>query len=236
MIKKLFLACSFLLIGSFAHGSGISSRLNIRSADGLVSNWPYQLKVSSNTLTDNADGTMTLSVSAVSLSSTQTWTGGNTFSSPSGVSVSSNVTAGGFVSGTGAIPPGSVNFSTSSKSSVNVNLPTSGQYGDFGSLVLSSGNWSCYYQGRLNDSNGTTETLFEIAISTSSGNNGANFSNGDNYMAQTFPALASNQNIESVIGSYDFNLTAQTTYYAKMSATYGGGQPVMTGRFTCKSQ
>lgn len=44
---------------AFADGQ-ISSRLNITTTDGSVSNWPYQLKVTTGTLTDNGDGTMTL--------------------------------------------------------------------------------------------------------------------------------------------------------------------------------
>lgn len=57
----------FLLFGLvffcvlLAHSeNGITSRLNIEEVDGSPSVWPYKLKVSTGTLTDNGDGTATL--------------------------------------------------------------------------------------------------------------------------------------------------------------------------------
>lgn len=41
--------------------SDISSRINIRSNNGSVSNYPYQLKFQDGTVTDNGDGTMNIS-------------------------------------------------------------------------------------------------------------------------------------------------------------------------------
>lgn len=44
--------------------SGIhAGPLNIRTINGAVSNYPYQLKITNGTLTDNGDGTMTLVIS-----------------------------------------------------------------------------------------------------------------------------------------------------------------------------
>ena len=48
------------MLPSFAISDGISSRLNIEETDGSPSVWPYKLKVTTGTLTDNGDGTATL--------------------------------------------------------------------------------------------------------------------------------------------------------------------------------
>lgn len=53
---------AFLVLLSFgiAYGDGISSRLNIEETDGSPSTYPYKLKVTDGSLTDNGDGTATL--------------------------------------------------------------------------------------------------------------------------------------------------------------------------------
>jgi len=47
-----------------AGSSGVNhGPLNIRTINGAVSNYPYQLKITNGSLTDNGDGTMTLTIS-----------------------------------------------------------------------------------------------------------------------------------------------------------------------------
>jgi hypothetical protein len=84
-MKKHFLV-SFLLI--LVLGIGISlgqpvstGRLNIEELDGSPSTFPYKLKVTNGSLTDNGDGTVTLSLAAgsgdvVAASIAQTWGNG----------------------------------------------------------------------------------------------------------------------------------------------------------------
>lgn len=57
-MKKLLLTLLFL--GSACYADGISSRLNITEADGSPSTWPWQAKFSNGTLTDNGDGTVSI--------------------------------------------------------------------------------------------------------------------------------------------------------------------------------
>lgn len=45
---------------AFSHGDGISSRLNITEADGSPSTYPYKAKFSNGTVTDNGDGTVSI--------------------------------------------------------------------------------------------------------------------------------------------------------------------------------
>lgn len=60
-MKKLILLLPVLLASSVAWGrqNGTPPPLNIRTNDGTVSNYPFQLKVPNGSLTDNNDGTMT---------------------------------------------------------------------------------------------------------------------------------------------------------------------------------
>lgn len=61
-----------LLLSATASWADITSHLNIRTTDGAVSNYPYQLKVTTGTLTDNGDGTMTLQTGGGSSSNIST--------------------------------------------------------------------------------------------------------------------------------------------------------------------
>jgi hypothetical protein len=49
-----------LLFAAATAEATVYQPLNIRTTDGSVSNYPYQLKVTTGTLIDNMDGTMTL--------------------------------------------------------------------------------------------------------------------------------------------------------------------------------
>lgn len=76
------------------------SRLNIKTIDSTVSNYPYQLKTTNGSLTDNLDGTMTLTTggagggSGIVSPATFTWT--NNFGiSVSTIQVSSNTILSG---------------------------------------------------------------------------------------------------------------------------------------------
>lgn len=80
----------------------INSRLNIASQDGTVNTFPYKAKFSNGSVTDNGDGTVSITSSGgsgASLSSTNTWTAGQTFISSTtfngAVIISTSVSAGG---------------------------------------------------------------------------------------------------------------------------------------------
>lgn len=60
----LFLIYVSFLFCSLAYGANQSNApLEIRTEDGTVDTWPYQLRVSNSALTDNGDGTVSLSTS-----------------------------------------------------------------------------------------------------------------------------------------------------------------------------
>lgn len=98
-MKKLlvFLAAFLTVSAGWARGGAQGkAMLNIRSADGSVSNYPYQLKVPNTSLTDNGDGTMTLavttgSVNTVAVLNQATLQSGATFFVSSGTAVNFNV-------------------------------------------------------------------------------------------------------------------------------------------------
>lgn len=58
-MKKLFSVCLTLLAGTLLFADS-SSRLNITEQDGSPSTFPYKLKVTNGSLTDNGDGTASL--------------------------------------------------------------------------------------------------------------------------------------------------------------------------------
>lgn len=60
MNKTFAATLGFFLAFTGLCSADISSRLNITSVDGTVSNWPYKLMCTNGSLTDNGDGTMTL--------------------------------------------------------------------------------------------------------------------------------------------------------------------------------
>lgn len=62
--NALFTSVLIFLSASRILGDGISNRLNVATQDGTVSNWPYKLKVTNGSLTDNSDGTMSLGTGA----------------------------------------------------------------------------------------------------------------------------------------------------------------------------
>lgn len=70
------IAAAFIFaIASYSLADGISSRLNIATQDGAVSTYPYKAKFSNGSVTDNGDGTVSITTG-----------GGSSF--PTGISVS----------------------------------------------------------------------------------------------------------------------------------------------------
>lgn len=111
----------------------------------------------------------------------------------------------------------------------STNFPTSGQYGDLGSIALTPGIWVLNY---LIDAsaNGATSTGVVAAISVNSGNTTAGTVGGINLAAQVPPTASIDTSIS--IPGYIVNISANTTYYAKVSATYTVGTPQYRGRLT----
>lgn len=109
MKKFISLALLFLTISSNGYCDLFHSPLNIEESDGSPSIFPYKLKVTNGALTDNADGTGTLSfVSALSKSGSTALTGAVTISEGANITLTqsgNNITiaaSGGSASAGGA--------------------------------------------------------------------------------------------------------------------------------------
>ena len=80
MRRRLYLAILCLSATAWAD---IGGRLNIRTEDGNVNTYPYSARFTNGSVTDNNDGTVSVTAAGgggASLTSTQTWTGAQSFS------------------------------------------------------------------------------------------------------------------------------------------------------------
>lgn len=116
----------------------------------------------------------------------------------------------------------------------SVNAPTSTQFGDITSISLTAGDWDVslnIYIGR----NSAGLTLAQIGISTTTGNSQTGLSTGSNLMFFNRDAGSTGiDNAGLTVASYRMLLSATTTVYAKMEATYSSGTPQFTGRLSAR--
>jgi hypothetical protein len=80
-VRRLFYLAFLCLAATTS--ADIGGRLNIRSEDGNVNTYPYSARFTNGSVTDNNDGTVSVTAgggsSGASLTSTQTWTGANIY-------------------------------------------------------------------------------------------------------------------------------------------------------------
>lgn len=235
-MKKLSLVFVALFMGSVAWGKQTQTQamLNIRSVNGVVSNYPYQLKVPNSSLTDNADGTMTLSV----LISTSVLQSGTTIYASSATIVtfySSTATITNLVGTTtnGNAAPGSYGEYRSSVTASVTPFPTSNTFGDILSLSLTAGDWDVTAIGKLTGSGGASTTELEFALTTTAGNDGTGIVGGDNDWHDVFAATI-NGSRNGVVPNVRFSLSATTTVYFKYYALYTVATPVIQGRMSAR--
>lgn len=106
VMKNLYLLLGMLVVASFCWSRSVMTNppLNVRTVDGTTSGYPYQLKVTNSSLTDNGDGTMTLAYSTASANSgifnQNTLQSGATFYVSSGTATNFNTTTLKFADGT----------------------------------------------------------------------------------------------------------------------------------------
>jgi hypothetical protein len=119
-MKKIFYL--LLCFSAASANADISNHLNIRTIDGTVSNYPYQIQCTNGSLVDNGNGTMTLFDVAVStnnhiVTSGSTPTMGTCGSSPSVIGDDNHgiITVGG-----GVVTACTMNFSQTWGSACNV--------------------------------------------------------------------------------------------------------------------
>src|SRR5271165_2517621 len=85
-----------------------------------------------------------------------------------------------------------------------------GVWGDESSINLTAGDWDITLVEQLN-SNGSDANMFEIGISTTSGNSTSGLSLGDNLVEST----VANSLLNQIVPSWRFSSTASFTIYAK---------------------
>ncbi len=186
------------------------------------------------------DGTVMVSSpvasSGASLSSTQTFTGGNTFSSPSGVvvtSISFSNTATGGIKGTttnDSAPSGTVGEYKSS-SFQNVSSTSSGNIGDYTSISLAAGDWdvTACVDFEINGANVTGIIYF---ISTTSGASFAGTTQGDN-LFDLGPAITGGGS-SMCISNWRLSHATTESVYFKMDNTFTVATPKIYGRISAR--
>lgn len=168
------------------------------------------------------------SAGTVALTSTQTWTAAQTFSSATitnprlvGTTTNDNAAVGNYgeyISSYGAV----------------TNAPGTGNYGDLASVSLSTGDWDVTLV-QSGNFNGAVITNMFIGVGTIAGNNNPNITNqgGDDQVNIPFSSTV----ITTPSGSLPnvrVLLAATTTIYYKILATYSAGTPQFKGRISAR--
>lgn len=128
-------------------------------------------------------------------------------------------------------PAGAVGEYIESKVTANQNFPASTQYGDATSISLTPGDWDITVQLHCNQS-ASSVSLFEAGVSATSGNSGVGLQAGDSDLYAGLPASSGFTHI--TVANVRKNISATTTYYFKVSATYTGATPVYQGRISAR--
>jgi hypothetical protein len=107
--------------------------------------------------------------------------------------------------------------------------PATTVYGDLASISLTAGDWDV---SALINQRGNTPTNLTFGISTTSGNSTTGLTDGSNKLGIT-SASSSSDNSGS-IPNYRLSLSATTTVYLKVQATYASGSPTAAGRISAR--
>jgi hypothetical protein len=113
------------------------------------------------------------------------------------------------------------------------NFTASGVWGDLTSISLTSGDWDVSVCGGEEAGPNGPES-FELAISTTSGNNANGISVSNS--ARTFYGADPDAGGSAVISIAPYRITLQTStvVYLKYWATYSGGAPIASGRISAR--
>lgn len=119
---------------------------------------------------------------------------------------------------------------------VLTNFPSSGVYGDLGSLSLGPGRWLITFSLQFTP-NGSNTSVWSTGISQNSGMIGSGLIAGDNSLAVAGGGtIATTLNGALTIADYDTGLLtgAANVFYAKVFAQYATATPQYQGRMTAK--
>jgi hypothetical protein len=102
------------------------------------------------------------------------------------------------------------------------------QWGDATSLSLEAGDWDVTFvvETRINTATGFAGET-EMGISATSGNSATGLTRGLNWFSNFSPTGSANATAS--IPNYRVSIASTTTYYAKLKASYSGGNPQFIG-------
>lgn len=243
-MKKALILLSTLLASSVAWGRTVQSQamLNVRTADGTVSNYPYQLKVPNSSLVDNADGTMTFSA----IISTNVLITGTTIYVASGTAVNFNATTikVSTITSVNAVSFNLVGTNTNNSaplgdfgeyiSSVTAARPIggTGAYADMAAIALTAGDWDVTGCGVF-AANGATVTEVDLGISTTSGNSSTGLVIGDSTLT-AFGIPTASVNSAVCVSNVRLSLSGSATAYLKDFATFSVATPTIAARISAR--
>ncbi len=110
----------------------------------------------------------------------------------------------------------------------NSNVPTSGQWGDMTSIILSSGDWIVTACATVNNNGATSGGFLDFGIGTAPGNSATGLIFGENYLEIPMNTTAG-VNASPVIPSWRVSIASSTPYYWKLSMTYSIATPQVAG-------
>lgn len=113
-----------------------------------------------------------------------------------------------------------------------VSFPTSTQYGDAASIVLTPGDWDISIVGYA-VANGATMVSFGVGISATSGNFSTGLVNGNNALSLLTPSTTGG-NTPFAIPNFRVSISAGATYYLKMVSSYSIATPTLNGRISAR--
>ena len=129
---------------------------------------------------------------------------------------------------------GDVGEYTSAANASGTNFPATTTYGDAASLSLTAGDWDVTLIV-FADRNTATWSRWDAGISTTTGNSTTGLLLGDNWIVKIFASSATTPVQDgSTVASYRTSLSATTTYYAKIGATFTAGTPQYYYRFSAR--
>lgn len=118
-----------------------------------------------------------------------------------------------------------------SKSASATNFPTTGTFGDAGSISLTAGDWDVSFLIQTL-ANGATVTTIAIGISSTSGNSSSGLAAGENQTIVSPPTSTTDSG--GSIPSFRVTLASTTTIYAKIFATFSVATPQYKYRISAR--
>lgn len=159
-------------------------------------------------------------------------------SAPVGFGLATSTVSGLYTAGAAAgsatniaASAGNVGEFIQARQTAATNFPTSTQYGDAVSISLTPGDWDVTFVID-NIAAGSTITNVVAGISSTTGNSSTGLQFGDNALSTLVPTAATDSSI--VIPAFQVLVSATTTYYGKVNATYSVGTPQYRCRLSAR--